>query len=98
LFYNSEVTAEDCNDKRGVNYVKKTMRGLFDILGCNNSTEAFALINKIVSLMGLENDLNRLGILKEHLNEIVNRVNNERLKNNPRTIEKKDLLKLMINT
>ncbi|HLD72121.1 MAG TPA: phosphonoacetaldehyde reductase [Candidatus Nanoarchaeia archaeon] len=82
--YNSMITNEDCNDRRGVDYVKRMMADLILILGCRTATEAKNGIKELMSSIGLETDLFKLGVKEKDLSGIVSTVNLERLKNNPR--------------
>jgi len=86
--YNSNVAQEDCNDKRGALYVKDTMEELLSMLVCSNFLEARDFINELIDRVGLERDLRKLGIHEEFLVDIANSVNEERLKNNPRQMDK----------
>lgn len=91
--YNNAVTNEDCNDRRGVDYVKRMMADLILILGCRTATEARNRIKELMSSIGLETDLSRLGVKERDFNGVVNSVNLERLKNNPRSFPSLDALK-----
>jgi len=97
LEYNAEVTDEDCNDERGVSYVVNTLHGLCSLLGCFNHNEVRRMIEDIIKNVGLETELETLGISEERLNEIVDNVNYERLKNNPRNLSDKDILKTLLS-
>jgi len=89
LLYNSKVTEEDCVDKRGVEYVRDTMRGLLDIMKVGSYKEARDLLLDKMSNIGIETDLSKLGVDKETV--ISRGFAPERMGNNPRLITPESL-------
>ena len=91
--YNGAVTREDCNDGRGVDYVIEMMNNLILILGCRTATEVKNKIKELMCSIGLETNLFKLGVKEKDLPKIIDTVNLERLKNNPRSFPSTDRLK-----
>ena len=84
-FYNfANITEENLNDKRGVDYVETTMEELYGLLQTNDIEVYF---NKLFGDIGLEMDFKKLGIT--NFDEIINSVDLDRLSNNPVKITKK---------
>lgn len=98
LIYNSECTNEDCNDKRGKDYVRKTMGEIVSMLGTENISDAYKKITNLMSSIGLETGLSNLGISKEGIEIIMkNGFTRERVKNNPRFLTRENLRKILEN-
>ena len=93
--YNSQVQEEDYVDKRGPEYVRKTMSELMSSLKVSSPQEAKEKIKKLMQDIDLETKLSVLGIdigivIKEGFNI-------ERMKNNPRRINEESLRRLLKN-
>lgn len=86
--YNDGVREEDVLDVRGKNYVQRTMKEVFSLLGAGNSGEAARKINHLMSAVGLQTKLSQLGIKTgEQLETIVKSgFDSERINNNPRAL------------
>jgi len=96
LVYNSQVSSANCLDKRGVNYVKKTINDLTILIGKNNPYEAKNKIQELMQNIGLETKLSQLGLKKEDINIIIKNVfKSERIKNNPRDLKKKNIKEIL---
>jgi alcohol dehydrogenase class IV len=63
LIYNSKVTKKDVIDKRGEDYVKKTIKELNSLLGCKDSKCSNKKIEEIMHKIKLETNLKKLGII-----------------------------------
>tara|TARA_Y100000034_G_C6895513_1_gene412767 strand:+ start:124 stop:1248 length:1125 start_codon:yes stop_codon:yes gene_type:complete len=92
--YNKKITVGDCIDKRGVNYVKKTMKELEEIIDSNKTNKK---IDKLLEDIKLEKSLSKLGIKSNRDIEIVisHGFNPERVKNNPRKLTEEKLRKIL---
>ncbi len=90
LIYNSNVTQEDCLDKRGYKYVQKTIQEIAELLGEECVESARIKINLLMKNCGLETKLPRLGIKNTEL-IIKEGFNPERVKNNPRELTEENL-------
>ena len=83
LFRNNENVNEiNCNDKRGIDFVRSRMGELKDILEIENSQTFFE--NLFVQI-NFDDNLSHYGIVD--FNAILKNVNKERLKNNPVDLE-----------
>jgi len=97
LVHNSLVTEEDFTDKRGVDYVKKTMHELNSLFSCSNADSSRKKIRTIMNSIGLETRLSSLGIKEEDIEPIIDSVNVERLRNNPRSLTKPIMKELLFS-
>lgn len=96
LKYNSQITDEDCNDKRGVNYVNKTIDEIVNLLGARDVEEGRDKIKGLMSSVGLKTKLSELGVDKEGIKIIIkNGFKPERVKNNPRFLTEEKLRKIL---
>ncbi len=91
LEYNSEINEKNCKDKRGSNYVKKTIKEILAIIRTSNIVEGKDKIEKLMLEVNLEIKLRNLGISKSDFDTIINNINLKRLKNNPRILNEEDL-------
>jgi len=98
LVYNSEINKKDCLDKRGIDYVKKTINGLVNIFGSNSSSETKEKIKRLMNKIGLQTKLSELNINEEDISLIIERgFNPDRFKNNPRLLTKENLKRELDN-
>ena len=95
--YNGLVTEEDVTDKRGVEYVRKTMHELNSLLGCSDAESSREKIRGIMNSIGLETHLSSFGVVEKDIEPILNSVNPERLKNNPRFLTKPLIKEVLFN-
>lgn len=84
--YNYNLTFDDCNDKRGVTYVKNIFKDLFDILNVSNEKEARFKVEEFIKNLGVEIDLEKLNMSSEDVDFALKHINFERLSNNPRAV------------
>ncbi|MBX7043919.1 MAG: phosphonoacetaldehyde reductase [Ignavibacteria bacterium] len=96
LKYISEVTEDDCNDRRGAEHVRNAVRRILRILNAKDPEEGRGKINALIEDCGLQTTLTGLGIngMKE-IEQIALNTNAERLGNNPRKITQDKLLEIM---
>lgn len=78
---NYEVNLNNINDKRGIDYVKKTMNEIYSFFGTSNYEECKNEFKKLMKDIKLESNLNKYITLTK----LYKHVNQERLKNNPVT-------------
>ncbi len=95
LKYNSEVSDEDCNDRRGAEYVSKTIHDLYSLLNVSDPDEAKDKIENLMEDIGLETHLNPIGVQKDDIEKIAESVNYQRLSNNPRKMTMSDMISLL---
>ncbi len=96
LIYNSQLNENDCLDKRGEGYVKKTIKEILGIFKCNSALQTKDKINDLMDNIGLETKLSVLGLEKQDLNIILkNGFAPERVKDNPRLLTEEQLNKIL---
>ena len=96
LVYNSQVSEKDCLDKRGPDYVRKTIQEITKILGCKTAEEAKEKIEQLMVNVGMKTKLSELGLKENDLDIIVkNGFNPERVKNNPRLLTEQNLRNIL---
>src|SRR3989344_714337 len=95
--YNSDVTDNDCLDKREAVYVKSILSELCGLFQVESIEEMQQKINKIMDQIWLTRKLQDLHIsASEHHDVIVaNGFNPERVKNNPRELTEKALREML---
>ena len=92
LKYNFDVSEKDINDKRGIEYVRKTIQEISEFMNCKNTEEAAGKINLLMKDIGLETRLSGLGIIGDDTIKIITEnINLDRLNNNPRKLTKENL-------
>lgn len=97
LIYNSKVNNIDLSDKRGVDYVKKVIGEICEVLGVKDAYSADKILTEFIESIGLKTKLKDLKIKYQDLDLIISKVNLERVRNNPRLL-KKDKLKTMLKS
>lgn len=100
MVHNANVQKEDCLDGRGLLYAQNVMKEisqLFGVPGEVSSPEKVRdRVNLLMDKMGLERSLTKLGVRSgEDIQLILNNVNLERLKNNPRRLTSDELKKIL---
>jgi len=94
--YNAEVNEGDVAGGRDVIYVEKTMEELSGLLGCRNAYDSRDMLRRLIEKVGLPSRLREVGVESvEDLELIFDQVNPERLKNNPRLVNKEALKSLL---
>ncbi len=84
-FYNfANITQENLNDERGIDYVEATMEQLYGLLQTNDIEVYF---DKLFNDIGLEMNFKKLGVT--NFDEITNSINLNKLSNNPVKLSKK---------
>jgi alcohol dehydrogenase class IV len=90
--FNSNVSLNDIQDDRGIEFAKKIISELVNILGARNPVEAKKLITKILMKINIKTQLSVTGMSKKDAELIIEKaVNPERIRNNPRILSKKDI-------
>jgi len=91
--YNSDVTDNDCLDKRGTVYVKSILSELCGLFEVENSEEMQHKIDQLMDKIGLSRKLQDLRIYTPEHHDIIvaNGFNPERVKNNPRELTEEAL-------
>lgn len=93
VLYNAEISAEDCRDEGGIDYVKKAMDDLSSLSGVSSPEELKEQLEKLIENIGLERKLAKLGICSgEDVNIIIkNGFSPARMANNPRLVTEESL-------
>lgn len=96
----SMVTAEDCLDPRGREYVAETLNEIALLLGVANASCVPNRLQKLFHDVGLERNHDSLGIKSKRDLDIIirNGFNPERVKNNPRNLTKESLRGILIKS
>lgn len=85
--YNFEIIEDDCNDKRGVEYIKNKLRNIFKIFEVSDHKELKTILIQLYDEFGIDISLRKLNKSKDELFELFSKeINLERLKNNPRVL------------
>ena len=91
IFFNIS-DKEKLIDKRGLNYYNNKMN-IMNSLFSDSDDKIPDIIKKFIRKCNLSVRLTDFNIDKEHLTELINNVNMQRLSNNPLAIDKKQILK-----
>jgi len=96
LEYNFNVTESDLMPGLNISEVRANHENLLRILNCTDVNEGKNLINELIKSIGLKTKLSELNITsQEDLKIISESVNLERLRNNPRSVSKEDLIRIL---
>jgi alcohol dehydrogenase class IV len=96
LEYNFNVTEEDCNDKRGSLYVRRTINEVISLLGAREVREAKENLVRLMRNIGLETRLSDLNVDKKRLLEILGENNyQKRMRNNPRRVNQEGIRRII---
>jgi len=94
--FNNNISLENLQDNRGIEFIKDRMSELFTILKVKTANKAKDKIINIMKKINLETRLSGLGINRNNIDIIIeNGFNPQRTKNNPKIVSKKDLRILM---
>ena len=92
---NYNVEKDNVIDSRGDLYLKKVMKNLFTMFGCETAECCHDKWYKLMELIGLEKDMAHLGIRDDNdINLITGNVNLERLNNNPVALDSKKIAEI----
>ncbi len=93
ICFNDSVNEENCNDSRGVGFVREKMKSIFRIFGADSAEEARLSFESIVRNLGLTLNLSSIGVSDDSdVQRLADKVNLERLANNPRRMERAELI------
>lgn len=92
LVYNSLVTEDDVTDPRGARHVQRVIEELNALLGTSSAEASRQRIQSLIRSVGLATRLADLGIHRRADYELLlENLNTQRLKNNPRALQAKQL-------
>lgn len=90
--FNHDISLENLQDNRGIEFVKDRMSELFTILKVKTANKAKDKIINIMKEINLETKLSNLGINRNDIDTIIeNGFNQQRMKNNPKIVSEKGL-------
>ncbi len=96
LMYNAETTAADCTDPRCDDHVRSRVRTVTQLFGCATPGEAAAGIETLIRSVGGHTRLSEVDLHRDtDIQMLVDRVNTQRLSNNPRRITPEVLRELL---
>ncbi len=97
LIYNSEIQENNVNDPRGLRYVIRTINEIVNMLEAKSPGTASKIIDTLFSDIGLELELQKIGISPTHLDILLSGVSIERMENNPRKMSLANAKKILEN-
>ncbi|MCK5605969.1 phosphonoacetaldehyde reductase [Candidatus Pacearchaeota archaeon] len=97
LLFNANVSSQDVSDKRGFEYVRKSIAELCQFLGTDSVDNAKEILDSLMLDIGLQTRLRKLGLKNQKDIDIIvaNGFNPARVKNNPRMLDGKDLREIL---
>jgi alcohol dehydrogenase class IV len=96
LEYNAEVTDESCADPRGPDHVARVTNTIISMLGASNARQARKVFEALIVRVGLSHTLSSFGAPPEEIRHfMVERVNSQRLANNPRGFTSESLADML---
>jgi len=81
-------------DQRGNGYLKRTMKELFDMFGCDTADCCHDKWYDLMDLLGLNSSLELIGKNSNKIESIVDGVNLDRLNNNPVKLSRQEMVDL----
>ncbi|MBX9667410.1 MAG: phosphonoacetaldehyde reductase [Candidatus Obscuribacterales bacterium] len=95
--HNAGVDEDDVNDARGAAYVKKSISEINELLGCPSDIASRNMLRELMQSIGLETDLRKIGVSnRADVDAIIEQINVERLRNNPRDLTRDDLQEILL--
>lgn len=88
LRYNSEISIEECIDLENYKQIREKIFFLCEILKAKDIKDAQKKLESFFKKLGIKTSLKDLKIPHEAIEDIINNVNLDRLKNNPRKLDK----------
>ena len=96
--FNYDVHSDNLNDKRGDKFIVDEIDKLNKVMGVSCVMDANKKIKYLMKNIGLETSLYKLGIKSEEdVNIIVKNINPERIDNNPKKVNKKDVKNILMS-
>lgn len=96
LVYNYGVTPEDCNDGRGVDYVRKGIESIASLIGVEEIAQVEESISSFIESVGMKTTLKDLNADSEKaIDLILEGVNVQRLSNNPRNLTEEQVREIL---
>lgn len=90
--FNSRVSQSNCNDRRGVDFVKKRLKEIFKLFDCENEYDTGDRFKELMKNIGIETSLTKMNINRDGVKTILEKgFTPDRMNNNPRIIHRDDL-------
>lgn len=89
IAFNADITTENCQDLRGAEFVHARMAELYKLLGAKDGSSAKRQIEKLIDLVGLSRKFS-LADASGTTTVLIDSIDPDRLKNNPRKVSKRD--------
>ena len=90
--FNSRVSQSNCNDRRGVDFVKKRLKEIFKLFDCENEYDTGNRFKELMKNIGVETSLTKMNINRNGVKIILEKgFTPGRMNNNPRIIYRDDL-------
>ncbi len=95
--FNAMVSDVDCIDKRGCEFVKKSLSELsMHLAGSSDVKSGIKFLKGFYKRLGISDKLSDYGVLQSDIdNVIISEINPERMKNNPRLVAKADVISIL---
>jgi alcohol dehydrogenase class IV len=96
LVFNSMVTEDDCNDERGVDFVRGRMAEIFSIIGAADGKEGKRVFERLLKAILEDTRLRDFGIRKDDIEFILSEsFTPSRMNNNPRRVSEAGLRRIL---
>ena len=92
IIYNFNLNDTDCNDSRGIHYIKNKIQHILEIISCTINDIPQRMF-KFYNDLGINIKLSSFGVNLKNYYQIFDNINLERLNNNPRKINIEELKK-----
>lgn len=90
--FNASVSEQDCNDKRGVGFVRERLDEIIQLMDCENASDAKLFFQTLLEKIGVEYRLHKLNINDKERRVLIQKGSTpSRMNNNPRVVLKKDI-------
>ena len=94
--YNYDTSEKDCNDPRGIDFVKKRLSEIIRLTNSSNQIEAKKNFKNLMKKIDIETKLNRLNIDEKGIELILKEgFTPNRMNNNPRKMKRENLEKIL---
>lgn len=92
LWFNSQIIDKDCQDSRGVKFVKEKIKKLCDILDDGSVESAVERLNYIIKKVGVDR---KKILFKVDIDRVANEGLTQRAKNNPRKVTRDNIKNIL---
>lgn len=94
---NDKVNDNTLNDKRGVDYVKDTMKYVYSLFNCSDNISMSEYFTSLMTDLSLETNFKKIGVSSDNdIKNILSDVNLSRLQNNPVIVSKQEIKQIFL--